>query len=113
MSCTFSLLNLSLNKKDMNIEDKDWLKLERFFVHLFLQEGYNHQCSERLGFYIRQNLQNALPLINTAKNFLESNNFELINSELEEMMIQVHMLLSNYDNLETAHKILKSYESVS
>ena len=83
----------------------DWENVEKKFRKLLLAEGYELTAATELAFYIRQNLENAEPLLTFAKEADGDQAFES-EAKIEESMEQVHMLLSNPENMRRAYRIL-------
>jgi hypothetical protein len=89
----------------MKDKERNWLDIQNFFIGIFLREGYDRECSEVLGFYISQVLEDAAALLNAAE---ECKLKKEIN--YKELILLIHILFQKDDNLLKGHKILMDYE---
>jgi hypothetical protein len=94
----------------MNIDQlslEDWKRAESIFHQLFRKEGYDAETSANLAFYLAQTLWNAEPIYKRLLAKIASGEEAVFtDGEHEEIMIQIHSLFQNHDNLSTGHKML-------
>jgi hypothetical protein len=93
------------------LSQEEWKKAELMFGELFLKEGYDTETSTALAFFVTQTIQNVEPIyIKMTEKLSGDPKSEFRDAELYEVMVTIHMLFQNYDNIRTGHKMLM-YES--
>ncbi|MCC6329099.1 MAG: hypothetical protein IT174_11320 [Acidobacteria bacterium] len=91
----------------------EWKTAELILATLFKDRGYELEESTMMAFYVVQTIQNGEPLyLELRAKVLDSRGSELNNAQAEEILGHVHMLLQNYENVRTAHKMLM-YDSLN
>lgn len=83
----------------------NWKQIEHFFIKLFLNEGYNQECAEVLGFHVAITLQDSTQLLKVVEEVSVSDK-----SDMEKVLLLVHILFQKSENLVSGQKILMSHK---
>ncbi len=90
--------------KPLSIED--WRRVERSLGDLFLKDGYNSEVSIALAYIAIQTLQNAEILFLSLPRLLEGNLIDLAKEETEQLLLSIHMVFGEHNNLREGERLL-------